>query len=140
MSRFSGQRKVFADAGFLIALFSRNDALHETAKSLFRDAIQEKVEIHSSWPVVSEAVTLLRYHFGYGEAAALLKALDGFHIHLPTGAECSAAAELFLKFSANRKISFTDVLSLAMIKGRLRAMTALSFDKDFPALGLTVIR
>ncbi|MCL5966469.1 MAG: hypothetical protein M1550_04545 [Deltaproteobacteria bacterium] len=140
MSRFSGHRRVFADAGFLIALFSKRDDLHERAEELFRDAVRERVEIHSSWPVVGEAVTLLLYHYGYSEAAAVLKALPGFRVHAPAEAEFRSAAALFPRHAAGRKVSFVDLLSYSIVTGRLKGIPVLSFDADFPALGMTVIR
>ncbi len=42
-------------------------------------------------------------------------------------------------FGKDREISFVDALSHVLISGELKDIPALSFDKDFKALGLTTI-
>jgi predicted nucleic acid-binding protein len=49
------------------------------------------------------------------------------------------AIALFNLFGKNKKISFVDALSRVLISGELNNMPALSFDRDFRAMGLTTI-
>ena len=47
---------------------------------------------------------------------------------------------LFNLFAKDRKVSFVDALSHVLVSGDLKNMPALSFDRDFKALGLTTIQ
>jgi predicted nucleic acid-binding protein len=47
--------------------------------------------------------------------------------------------DVFRRYSRKRAISFVDALSAVVVRRELAGAPALSFDRDFRALGLTVI-
>jgi predicted nucleic acid-binding protein len=130
---------VFCDASFFIALYSKKDTKHKRALELFKEIKAQKIVIHTSWFVVSEAMTILLYQYGFSEARTFNQTIDLYKIHHPTTSQCHQAIEIFSSHSQLRKISFVDALSKVIITGDLRNIPALSFDDDFRALGLTTI-
>ncbi len=95
--------------------------------------------LHTCWFVISEAMTVLLYQYGYSEALAFNQSVDLYRIVYSTESQHHQAIALFNLFGKDRKISFTDALSHVLISGELKNMPALSFDKDFKSLGLTTI-
>ena len=139
MGTLTGFSAVYCDASFFIALFSKKDTEHRRALELFGEVKEDRISIHTCWFIVSEAMTVLLYRYGYSEALAF-----GQSIHLYKIINCKEnyyhqAIALFNLFGKDRKVSFVDVLSHVLISGELKNMPALSFDKDFKALGLTTI-
>ena len=134
-----GFRAVFCDAGFFIALYSKKDTKHKRALELFKEIKAHKIVIHTSWFVISEAMTILLYQYSFSEAQAFNQTIDLYKIHHSTNSQCHQAIEIFSKLSQDRKISFVDALSKVIITGDLKNIPALSFDDDFRALGLTTI-
>ncbi len=140
MGAFSGFRRVFCDAGFFIALYSKKDAHHERALALFKEAHDAKSRLFTSWLMVSEALTILRYHYGFSEAFTFGQSLELYEIIMPSENLCQQALAIFNLKSQKLKISFADALSFVLLSGPLKDAPALSFDDDFRKLGLTVIR
>jgi predicted nucleic acid-binding protein len=134
-----GFKDVYCDASFFIALFSKKDTKHRRALELFREIKDSRIAIHTCWFVISEAMTVLLYQYGYSEALAFNQSVDLYRIYYPTESQHHQAIAIFNLFGKDRKISFVDALSKVLISGELENMPALSFDKDFRALGLTTI-
>ncbi len=134
-----GFSAVFCDASFFIALYSKKDTKHRRALELFKEIKAHRIVIHTSWFVISEAMTILRYQYGFSEARTFTQTIDLYTIHQFTNSQCHQAIEMFNTLSKDRKISFVDALSKVIIAGNLKNIPALSFDDDFRALGLTTI-
>lgn len=134
-----GLKEVYCDASFFIALFSKKDAKHRRALELFKEIKGNRIAIHTCWFVISEAMTVLLYQYGYSEAVAFNQSVDLYRIYCPTESQHHQAIAIFNLFGKDRKISFVDALSKVLITGELENVPALSFDKDFKALGLTAI-
>ena len=139
MITLKGFKEVYCDAGFFIALFSKKDTKHRRALELFKEIKKNKITIHTCWYVISEAMTVLLYQYGYSEALAFNQSVDFYRIYCPTESQHHQAIALFNLFGKDRKISFVDALSKVLISGELKNMPALSFDKDFKTMGLTTI-
>lgn len=139
MTTLKGFKEVYCDASFFIALFSKKDTKHRRALELFNEIKENKIVIHTCWFVISESMTVLLYQYGYSEALAFNQSVDLYRIYYPTESQHHQAIALFNLFGKDRKISFVDALSKVLISGELTNMPALSFDKDFKALGLTTI-
>lgn len=135
----TGFKKVYCNASFFIALFSKKDTKHKQAFELFKEIKDNRIVIHTCWFVISEAMTVLLYQYGYSEALAFNQSVDLYRIYYPTESQHHQAIAIFNLFGKDIKISFVDALSKVLISGELENMPALSFDKDFKALGLTVI-
>ena len=134
-----GFKAVYSDASFFIALFSKKDTKHRRALELFKEIKDNRIAIHTCWFVISEAMTILLYQFGYSEAVAFNQSIDLYRIYYPTESQHHQAIAIFNLFGIDRKISFVDALSKVLISGERENIPALSFDKDFKALGLTTI-
>ncbi len=132
--------ELFCDASFLIAYFAVQDREHRRALKI-RDRLKgQSVRLYTSWPTLSEASTLLLYHYGYSHAMALLQSLSAFQLIVPTEADGYKAIALFGEFNRDQKLSFNDLLTYVVIRGRLREMPILTFDRDFARIGLTVFQ
>jgi predicted nucleic acid-binding protein len=51
----------------------------------------------------------------------------------------AAALEVFRRLAPRRRLSYYDALSFVIVRLRLGDMACLAFDRDFRALGLTVL-
>jgi len=139
MQTLKGLDAVYCDAGFFIALFSKKDAKHKRALKLFKEIKENHINIHTCWFIISEAMTILLYQYGYSEALTFNQSIDLFKIVHTTESQHHQAIALFNLFGKDRKISFVDALSYVLISGELKNIPALSFDRDFRTMGLTTI-
>ena len=139
MQTLKGIGAVYGDASFFVALFSKKDAKHKRAVKLFKEIKQNRIMIHTCWFVISEAMTVLLYQYGYSEALTFNQSIDLYKILPSTESQHHQAIALFNLFGKDRKISFVDALSRVLISGELKNIPALSFDRDFRAMGLTTI-
>ncbi|MEX1329723.1 MAG: PIN domain-containing protein [Desulfobacterales bacterium] len=139
MKTLKGFNAIFCDAGFFVALFSKKDTKHKRALELFKEIRENRIAIHTSWFAVSEAMTVLRYQYGYTEAQTFNQSIDLYKVHHSTESQHHQAIVVFNLFGKDRKISFVDALTRVLILGELKKMPALSFDDDFKAMGLTTI-
>jgi len=134
-----GLHAVYCDASFFVALFSKKDIKHKRALELFKEIKAERIAIHTSWFVISESMTVLRYQYGYTEALSFNQSIDLYKVHRSTESQHQQAIAVFNLFNKDKKISFVDALTRVLIFGELKKMPALSFDSDFRTLGLTTI-
>ncbi|HEX9899848.1 MAG TPA: PIN domain-containing protein [Candidatus Methylomirabilis sp.] len=135
-----GLRRLFCDTSFFYSSLDARDTFHERAKVLAMEAAEGQTILSSTWDVISETVTLLRYRRNYQLA---IRFLDEFKPTLDIvvyGQNVYAAAEqLFRRYGAERRLSFCDAISFVVITTMLDNIPCLSFDQDFRALGLTVL-
>jgi len=134
-----GLYAVYCDASFFIALFSKKDIKHKRALELFKEIKAEQITIHTSWFVISESMTVLRYQYGYTEALSFNQSIDLYRIHQVSANQLQQAVSVFNLYNKDKKISFVDALTRVLIYGDLKKIPALSFDSDFKTLGLTTI-
>jgi predicted nucleic acid-binding protein len=139
MQTLKGLDAVYCDASFFVALFSKKDVKHKRALTLFKEIRENRIVIHTCWFIISEAMTVLLYQYGYSEAMTFNQSVDLYRIFHSTESQHHQAIALFNLFGKDRKISFVDALSHVLISGELKNMPALSFDRDFRAMGLTTI-
>jgi predicted nucleic acid-binding protein len=139
MKSLEGLHSIFCDASFFIALFSKKDTKHKRALELFKEIKKNRIIIHTSWFVISEAMTILLYKYGYSEAVAFNQSIDLYAIYQTRESQHHQSIALFNLYGKDRKISFVDALSRIIITDDLKNIAALSFDSDFHALGLTTI-
>jgi len=139
MQTLKGFDAVYCDASFFIALFSKKDTKHKRALELFEEVKENRIMMYTCWFVISEAMTVLLYQYGYTEALTFNQSIDLYRTFHSTESQHHQAIALFNLFGKDRKISFVDALSPVLISGELKNMPALCFDQDFKALGLTTI-
>jgi predicted nucleic acid-binding protein len=139
MQTLKGLDAIYCDASFFVALFSKKDVKHKRALTLFKEIKENRIMIHTCWFIISEAMTVLLYQYGYSEAMTFNQSVDLYRIFHSTESQHHQAIALFNLFGKDRKISFVYALSHVLISGELKNMPVLSFDRDFRALGLTTI-
>ena len=139
MQTLKGIDAIYCDTSFFVALFSKKDIKHKRAIKLFKEIKKNRIMIHTCWFIISEAMTVLLYQYGYSEAMTFNQSIDLYKIFHSTESQHHQAIALFNLFGKDRKISFVDALSRVLISGELKNMPALSFDRDFSAMGLTTI-
>ena len=139
MQTLKGLDAVYCDASFFVALFSKKDTKHKRALRLFKEIKEDRITIYTCWFIISEAMTVLLYQYGYSEALAFNQSIDLYRIFHSTEGQHHQAVALFNLFGKDRRISFVDALSRILITGELKNMPAVSFDRDFRALGLTTM-
>jgi predicted nucleic acid-binding protein len=128
MKTLKGFNAVFCDAGFFIALFSKKDTKHKRAIELFKEIKENRIVIHTSWFAISEAMTVLRYQYGYTEAHSFNQSIDLYKVHHSTETQHHQAIVVFNLFSKDRKISFVDALTRVLILGELKKMPIICLD------------
>ena len=139
MKTLTGFNSVFCDASFFIALFSKKDSQHNRALEIFQEIKENRISIYTNWFIVSEAMTVLLYRYGYTEALVFGQSIHLYQIMNCNESQYHQAIAIFTLYSKDRKISFVDALSHVLINGPLDNMPAISFDGDFKTLGLTTI-
>ena len=93
----------------------------------------------TTWDVVSETVTLLRYRGGFRAALTFLDDVrPRLHVVRYGDRVRDNAEQVFRRYGRDRRLSLCDAISFAVVTTLLRGMPCLAFDEDFRRLGLTV--
>ncbi len=133
-------RDVFVDTSFWYASLDPRDKNHARAEVLAEEAATDGVRMHSTRDVVGETLTLLRYR---ASAKAALLFLDeivpALHVIDPAADTHATAAAVFRRLAPKRRLSYCDALSFVVVRNVLHDVPCLAFDRDFRALGLTVL-
>ncbi len=133
------QNAAFCDTSFFFASLYPGDSNYDRAGDVLAKCQEEGITLHTTWDIVSETVTLLRYRAGYKAAVQFLDVIKpALAIVRYDESVRSAAEQIFKKLSKDRKLSYCDALSFVIITSLLDNMSCLTFDKDFRSLGLTV--
>ena len=132
--------RVFCDTSYFYACADTDDAYHGAAVALAGEAAARRTQLWTTWDVVSETITLLRYRHS---SAAAMRFLDdvkpGLHV-AEYGADVRVEAEhVFRRHGRDHRLSFCDAISFVVVTTLLERMPCLAFDEDFRRLGLTVI-
>jgi predicted nucleic acid-binding protein len=139
MSGVEGLSTLFLDASFLVALFGAGDTMHQRAVELLRAADSAECRLCTIWDCLSEALTVLRRHFGYRAACALADSVQDLTLVTYDTSHRLEAVARFRRRTRRRPLSVVDVLCSVVVERELAGAPALSFDRDLRALGLTVI-
>jgi predicted nucleic acid-binding protein len=132
--------RVFCDTSYFYACVDTDDAFYRQALALSGEAAKHRTQLWTTWDVISETVTLLRYRHS---AAAALGFLDdvkpGLHV-VDYGADVRVEAEqVFRRHGRDHRLSFCDAISFVVVTTLLERIPCFAFDEDFRRLGLTVI-
>ena len=141
LSLAGSAHKVFADTSYFFALLDPRDSNHEKAVEVSEAVANMGLNVYTTWDVVMEAVALLRYRAGFDLAKIFLAEVKPDLILIyPVQAERDAAIQLFLRRSRDLRLSLCDVMSYTIVSTRLDWAPCLTFDANFAALGLTILR
>jgi len=140
MIRFP-EKRAFCDTSFFFAALYPGDVNYDRAGEILRDALQQEMDLLTTWDIVSETVTLLLYRFN---AKAAIRFLDELKPVLTIVDYDDSVREegekVFRILIRDKEISFCDAISFVVARTILNDVACLSFDDDFSRLGLTVIR
>ncbi len=131
--------KAFCDTSFFFASLCPEDSNFEKADPLLQHCKDNAVMLCTTWDVVSETVTLLRYRASYKLAVQFLEIIKPslFIVRYDDSIRISAE-EIFKKISIDKRLSFCDAVSYVVVVHLLDNIPCFSFDRDFKSLGLTV--
>jgi predicted nucleic acid-binding protein len=133
-------RDAFVDTSFWFAALDPTDRNHGRAERLAARAATQSIRMHSTREVVSETLTLLRYRASAKAALLFLDdVLPAVHVIDPSPELHATALAVFRKLAPKRRLSYCDALSFVVVRRALGDAPCLAFDRDFRALGLTVI-
>jgi len=108
--------------------------------ALAGDAARRGTQLWTTWDVISETVTLLRYRHSWRAAICFLDDVKpGLHIAEYGVDVRDEAAEVFRRHARDQRLSFCDAISFVVVTTLLERMPCFAFDEDFRRLGLTVI-
>ncbi len=131
--------KAFCDTSFFFAALVDEDANYDRAGDALVFCEKNKITLCTTWDVISETVTLLRYRASYRLALQFLDIIKPSLLMVRYDDSVRKAAEtVFRKLGEDRRLSYCDALSYVVVTSILRGIPSLSFDKDFRGLGLTV--
>ena len=132
--------RVFCDTSFFYACLDTTDVHHPRAQALVGEATATRVALSTTWDVVSETVTLLRYRVSYASALSFVDKLYPRLQLVQYGAGVRVhALDVFRRYSRDHRLSFCDAISFVVVTTLLDHMACFAFDEVFRRLGLTVI-
>ena len=132
--------RVFCDTGFFYASLARSDRHYHRAGELLEYCRNERIQMCSTWEVVSETVTLLTYRLHPQVAIDFLDVIKpALSLVQVTGPVFAEAEDVFRRHVRSRRLSLCDAISFVVVTTLLENIPCLSFDEDFRALGLTVV-
>jgi predicted nucleic acid-binding protein len=110
------------------------------ALALAGEAASRRTQMWTTWDVISETVTLLRYrHISAAAIGFLDDVKPGLHV-MDYGANIRLEAEqIFRRHGRDHRLSFCDAISFVVVTALLERVPCFAFDEDFRRLGLTVI-
>lgn len=131
---------VFGDTSFFFACLEPLDASHQRAREMARRVADGRWVVHTTWDVVSETATLLRYRSSFATAVSFLSDVKPTLRMVEYGSRVRVEAEeIFRQYGRKRRLSLCDAVSFVVITTLLDGPPCLTFDDDFRALGLTIV-
>ena len=131
---------LFCDTSFFYACLDKRDHDHHVAKALAIWVEDQQVPLVTTWEIVVETLTLLRYRHSYQAAMTFLyQILPRLNLIYLSSDDRAKALDWFRRISQDKKISVCDAISYTVVRERLNFAPCLAFDEDFKQLGLTVL-
>lgn len=133
------RNRAFCDTSFFFAALCPEDTNYEKSGEVLAFCLEKAITLYTTWDVVSETVTLLRYRADYKTAVLFLEKIKPtLSLVRYDDSVRSAAENVFKKLSKDKRLSFCDAISYVVVAHVLDNMLCLSFDRHFRNLGLTV--
>ena len=132
--------QLFCDTSFFYACFDPSDVNHTHAKVMVAEAAAAGATLATTWDIISETVTLLRYRRNFKAALAFLAEVKPQLRIVPAGDGVRGEAErVFRQYGQDHRLSFCDAVSFVVVTTLFDHVPCLAFDEDFRSLCLTVI-
>ncbi len=134
-------RRLFCDTSFFYACLDSRDANHDRAQAILIEAASTGTVFSTTWDVISETVTLLRYRQRFQGALAFLTDIKPTLRIVPVSEAVRREAEqVFRRLGRDHRLSFCDAISFVVVTTLPAHSPCLTYDDDFRRLGLTVVR
>jgi uncharacterized protein len=136
-------RRVFVDTSAWLALINRDERRHGAAVTWQRSLARGVLRV-TSWGIVSETYTWLRYHTGYHSAERWLHEEAGLtergilEVVYPTAQMESGVRRILSRF-ADQDLSYVDAASLYIVQTRGDIDAIFAFDHHLSLYGVPVL-
>jgi predicted nucleic acid-binding protein len=132
--------RVFCDTSFFYACLDPKDANHAPARLLVTESASAETALYTTWDIVSETATLLRYRRSFQAALTFLSDVKPTLRIVTYGERVREEAEqIFTTYGRDHRLSFCDAISFVVVTMLLDHSPCFTFDEDFRRLGLTVL-
>ncbi len=132
--------RLFCDTSFFYACLDPADANHLRAAAVLAEASATGSAFCTTWDVIGETVTLLRYRRNFRTALAFLDEVKPALQLISYGDRVRLEAErLFREYGRDHRLSFCKAISFVVVTTLLNHLACLTFDRDFRSLGLTTL-
>ncbi|MGH7332026.1 MAG: type II toxin-antitoxin system VapC family toxin [Candidatus Rokuibacteriota bacterium] len=132
--------RVFCDSSYFYACADSDDVYHVRSLALARAAAGRGTQLWTTWDVISETVTLLRYRHSWAAAIGFLDAVrPGLRVIDYAASVRLEAEKVFRRHGRDHRLSFCDAVSFVVVTTLLERMPCFTFDEGFRRLALTAI-
>jgi len=132
MTSIADIKRVFIDTSAWIDLMNSNERHHTAAVNFHKSLTPMTLRI-TTWGIVSETYTWIRYHIGYREASRWLTLKDSFEdqgflqVVCPDHQMEIGVRKVISRFQ-DQQLSYVDAFSLALIQSRPDIDAIFAFD------------
>ena len=136
-------KRVFIDTSAWIDLMNSNER-HHTAAVTFHKSLAPMTLRITSWGIVSETFTWIRYHIGDREASRWLTVKDslenqGFLQVIYPDSQMEAGVRKVIGRYHDQKLSYVDAFTIALIQSRPDIDVVFAFDHHLTLAGIPVL-
>jgi predicted nucleic acid-binding protein len=136
-------KRVFIDTSAWIDLMNSEER-HHTAAVAFHKSLAPMTLRITSWGIVSETFTWIRYHIGYREASRWLTLKDsledqGFLQVVCPDHQMEIGVRKVISRFHDQQLSYVDAFSLALIQSRPDIDAIFAFDHHMTLAGIPVL-
>jgi len=136
-------KRVFIDTSAWIDLMNSNER-HHTAAVTFHQSLSPMTLRITSWGIVSETYTWIRYHIGAREASRWLTVKEtmenqGFLQVIYPDSQMEAGVRKVIARYHDQKLSYVDAFSIVLLQSRLDIDAVFAFDHHMALAGLPVL-
>jgi predicted nucleic acid-binding protein len=136
-------KRVFIDTSAWIDLMNSNERHHAAAVTFHQSLAPMTLRI-TSWGIVSETFTWIRYHIGAREASRWLTVKEtmenqGYLQVVYPDSQMEAGVRKVIGRYHDQKLSYVDAFSIALIQSRPHIDAVFAFDHHMALAGLPVL-
>jgi len=143
MTSIADIKRVFIDTSAWIDLMNSNERHHVAAVDFHKSLTPMALRI-TTWGIVSETYTWIRYHIGYREALRWLTLKDsledqGFLQVICPDHQMEIGVRKVISRFHDQQLSYVDAFSLALIQSRPDIDAIFAFDHHMSLAGIPVL-
>ena len=136
-------KRVFIDTSAWIDLMNSNERHHAAAVAFHKSLAPMTLRI-TSWGIVSETFTWIRYHIGYREASRWLSLKDslehqGFLQVVYPDPQMEVGVRKVISRFHDQQLSYVDTFTIALMQSRPDIDAIFAFDHHLSLAGIPVL-